>query len=474
MRRADRLAAVSLSAIVLIWAAHAAGMFARAPEVPVERLLKNVTAYVKENPKDPHGYYLLGRINALAFTRKARRLRAWEDARSSGGPLPRLDPWQGPAEPAGEKALTKEQLEKRLFDSVENYHKAIELDPKQGLYRLGLAWILEAGLPHIANTATRPSASRPTTQPSADELKRLQGLIEKLGHKEYQAREAAEKELLAEMPAAEPVLKEHLAHKDPEIRMRVARLLRQRYWTVEQAIQEYLLAYELTAEADQKIRHGPIRGLSSLVSHEAGSALVRLINKRGVKEGEKDLLAEVDEHLQALKRIPRPKTPIVLSLEAHGGLDELLAGDKTVAFDLDGDGQPRRWQWVKPTTGMLVWDPAGRGRITSGRQLFGSVTWWMFWADGYHALDALDDDRDGALRGAELKGVAVWFDRNSNGVSEAGEVVPVSSLGITALATKSTGKTGGCPYNPRGAELSTGRTLPTYDWIAQPEGRRAR
>ena len=92
----------------------------------------------------------------------------------------------------------------------------------------------------------------------------------------------------------------------------------------------------------------------------------------------------------------------------------------------------------------------------------------MFWADGYHALDALDDDRDEMLRGSELKGLAVWFDRNSNGVSEAGEVVTVDSLGITAVAAKSTGRCGQSPCNPCGVKLRSGQMLPTYDWIAQP------
>ncbi|MBT3202234.1 MAG: hypothetical protein HN350_20220, partial [Phycisphaerales bacterium] len=55
------------------------------------------------------------------------------------------------------------------------------------------------------------------------------------------------------------------------------------------------------------------------------------------------------------------------------------AGSGTaVRFDLDGDGRAQSWPWVKPTTGILVWDPSGQGRITSGQQLFGSVTIWMF------------------------------------------------------------------------------------------------
>ena len=51
--------------------------------------------------------------------------------------------------------------------------------------------------------------------------------------------------------------------------------------------------------------------------------------------------------------------------------------------------------------------------------MFGSVTWWLFFSDGYRALDTLDDNRDGRLTGSELSGIAVWFDRNTEEVRAA-------------------------------------------------------
>ncbi|MEQ1895300.1 MAG: hypothetical protein ABL998_22400, partial [Planctomycetota bacterium] len=83
-------------------------------------------------------------------------------------------------------------------------------------------------------------------------------------------------------------------------------------------------------------------------------------------------------------------------------------------------------------------------------------------------LDALDDDRDGELRNEELTGIAVWFDRDTDGVSDKGEVVPIEELGIVALATEATESIGASLGNQGGAELADGRRLPTYDWVLAP------
>jgi hypothetical protein len=100
--------------------------------------------------------------------------------------------------------------------------------------------------------------------------------------------------------------------------------------------------------------------------------------------------------------------------------------------------------------------------------MFGSVTWWLFFNDGYHALDCLDDNRDGVLTGSELKGISVWFDINSNGQSEPGEIKSLDELEIISISVKSTGTENGWPTNKTGIKLKTGRTIETYDWIAKP------
>jgi hypothetical protein len=117
-----------------------------------------------------------------------------------------------------------------------------------------------------------------------------------------------------------------------------------------------------------------------------------------------------------------------------------------------------------------VWDPLRTGRITSGRQLFGNATWWLLFADGYRALDTLDNDRDGYVSGGELTGLALWFDRDTNGVSEPGEVVPIEEAAagrIRALGTRPDGLERGGPKHSRGLILNDGTAVPTYDWVAE-------
>jgi hypothetical protein len=104
--------------------------------------------------------------------------------------------------------------------------------------------------------------------------------------------------------------------------------------------------------------------------------------------------------------------------------DDLRADGPAVRFDADGSGVAKPWTWITPDAGWLVSDIHRSGRITSALQLFGNVTWWLFWNNGYEPLRALDDNADGTIAGRELDGLSVWRDANSNGVSEAGEVQP--------------------------------------------------
>ena len=63
---------------------------------------------------------------------------------------------------------------------------------------------------------------------------------------------------------------------------------------------------------------------------------------------------------------------------------------------------------------------------------------------------------------------AVWFDRDSNGLSDGSEVVSAGRLGITAIATRPSGRDGQSPMHRAGIRLRDGRTVPSYDWIAPP------
>ena len=183
-----------------------------------------------------------------------------------------------------------------------------------------------------------------------------------------------------------------------------------------------------------------------------------------VKDAEE--IAHLKEDKKILQSMARAITPIVVPLQPEARWTELVDENAAVTFDLDGSGLPRRWGWITPKAAWLVYDADGGGRITSALQLFGSVTFWIFWRDGYEALASLDDDGDGVLRGAELRGLALWQDRNGDGVSDPGEVFPVEALGIAAISCSAECKSAGMAWNPHGVTFDDGTSRPTYDWIA--------
>ena len=139
-----------------------------------------------------------------------------------------------------------------------------------------------------------------------------------------------------------------------------------------------------------------------------------------------------------------------------------------MAFDLDGSALPQRWTSIRPTAAWLVFDKHGRGSITSGLQLFGSVTFWLFWRQGYDALRSLDDNDDEQIADTELKGLALWHDRNVDGRSDPGEVRPVGDWGIVSLSCEyqhDTGHPDEIAMSPRGVTFGDGTTRPTFDLI---------
>ncbi len=235
----------------------------------------------------------------------------------------------------------------------------------------------------------------------------------------------------------------------------------------------YLAAFNLGFQksGDQQ---GRVTGADAFATAEAGENFLRLSKdpRTGANVGS-SAVVEVEQGLKQVKSWPESQvvqliTPIVLELLPVGGVGELLDPTARVSFPLRGYGPTDVWPWVRPTTGLLVWDPNRGGEITSGRQLFGGFTFQVAWRNGYDALAALDDDGDGVLRGAELAGIRVWFDRDGDGRSTPHEVVDLAALGIVGIAVRATGTDGIHPTNPAGVIFADGRALPTWDWMVAP------
>lgn len=226
------------------------------------------------------------------------------------------------------------------------------------------------------------------------------------------------------------------------------------------AIGEYRRIIQQAWPSEQKIK--ALMPSQRLFTHEAAGYLIPLLDPKQDAAEIGDLRAKRAE----IDARPRAITPVAVPLSRDTSADSIVDRLARVRFDADGSG-PRDWTWISPEAGWLVYDVDDRGAITSALQWFGNVTFWLFWSNGYEPMRALDDDANGELAGAELRHLAIWNDRNRNGISEAGEVRPLAAHGIVALSCRyvdGDGKRFGA-VSPLGARFADGSTRPTYDVI---------
>jgi hypothetical protein len=129
-------------------------------------------------------------------------------------------------------------------------------------------------------------------------------------------------------------------------------------------------------------------------------------------------------------------TPLVLDLNGNGIETQSIHGG--TMFDLLGTGEKINTGWVTGGDGLLVLDRNSDGQINDGGELFGEAT---LLADGrkaqtgYEALADLDSNADGLINqnDAAFGQLQVWVDADADGLSQAGELNTLESLGITQL-----------------------------------------
>lgn len=258
---------------------------------------------------------------------------------------------------------------------------------------------------------------------------------------------------------------------------------------LEAAAEHYRAALDLDAD-DLRARLGYAYALDRLGQKAAARKQLRVLIEKGLPRlsapqsnwEDHAVLTEAAEHLGQLARggsdqrqVARLRqrlqasqpivyvTPVVVPLR-DAPFAALIDPASPVAFDFAGTGDRRAQGWLGPDAAWLVWDPHGRGDISSGFDLIGARTWAVFWSDGFEALRALDDDRSGDLTGAELGGLALWRDADGDGVSDAGEVRPVSVHGISGLATRGAAERPGLLSAPDGVRFEDGSARALYDW----------
>lgn len=429
----------------LLLLGHAQAKFMMPSMIPTERILKNTKAFLAENPESADAHYTVARIHYLTFANRMWLVQGWDSRNASSPPrvapdfliafggnmldrarraeaenraAEKIDPQSDQdayyklvtqeheklkREDWKPESLSKEEIMEQANLAAKAFAKAIELDPDNALYLLGKASLEEQVSGFLSENSSLPPAKAPL-----DDLS----------------------------PAA--------------------------------LAQSYLSAYEASRAKDLERKFLPVSGLKSMVTFEAGNAIIALTEKHS------DLASKVEEldtkqvkkDLEKLKKLKMGAiTPIIIADTPSLPLAELVR-KSPVSFDVDGDGKKEKLDsWPNEKASLLVWDPAESGEVTSGRQWFGTFGFNMLWRDGYQAMDALDDSRDGWLTGDELNGLALWQDANGNAVSDPGEVRSLKSSGITALSVKPESRK--ALRNLQGVRKSDGTTTASHDWIFQ-------
>ena len=415
----------SLSALVAAPQAYAS--YPNGTPLPAARLIQNLNKYLKVHPTDADIRYSLGRVYYAAFSSDTDKIPSYSYDVPIDDPkrikdlsvnIPR-EPGSYIETKPGAKITSIKQKIQYIGLALDNLTVAVKEKPKDAQSHLTLGCAYEDGLALL---------SKPDVSKIAISSKSKFGIQ---------------------------------TVSSPAELTKLASIWRAR------AAREYLRAFDLANTSK------PEGGIGPSLVEEAGNYYIHIgdIDSAAVN---RITVLRVKASVARSERIPRAVSPVIFSPHSGATLSRATQPTNTVAFDLDGTGRPQQYSWLRPDTGILVWDPEHTGRITSGRQLFGSVTWWIFWQDGYQALAALDDNADGRLSGLELREIGVWFDRNSDGISEPGEVVPAIGYGIAAISCRSTGTESGMLASRTGIRMASGATFQSWDWVVKSQVKSSR
>jgi len=358
--------------------------------LPAERVIKNLEARIRQNPKDARSEYMLGRVYyTLYCNNDSRAIQAYGTEANPKFPSEHTSPWNF----KDRKPSISPAVNMHLSDAILHLKRAVKIGGgTPGLYSLTLACAYEAGI---------PDAQRVEKGASESSFRR-------------------------------------------------------------QALDNYIRSFDQSKLADRSkpFAQRPLT-YEKWISVEAAESILRLDPKTPLEAG-------ITDHLVQMAKLPSgPITPIIFSLTGAKSLSELLDPSRRIRFNLNGTGAPQQYSWVTPDTAFLVWQPNPSRTIRSGRDLFGSATWWLMPAHGYAAMALLDDNQDGWLTGRELKGLAVWQDRNQNGIAEQSEVRQIARTGVTGLKTTYSVRIGESYESSFGLKMADGRLLPTYDWVTR-------
>jgi hypothetical protein len=147
-----------------------------------------------------------------------------------------------------------------------------------------------------------------------------------------------------------------------------------------------------------------------------------------------NLITEIQTKFCAAEQI---KSPLVLDLNGDGV--KTLSKSAGVNFDLDGNGFSETTGWAGKNDGLLVLDRNGNGKIDNGTELFGNNTILANGqkaANGFEALKEWDSNQNGEIDAADTAytQLKIWKDANSDGISQADELLTLAQAGVARVA----------------------------------------
>ncbi len=133
--------------------------------------------------------------------------------------------------------------------------------------------------------------------------------------------------------------------------------------------------------------------------------------------------------------------PVILSVEdSHYELTDTKSG---VEFDLNGDGEAEQIPWTAgEDDAFLVLDRNGNGSIDDGSELFSHISPQQpsRTPNGFRALRMFDDPLNGGNDDGRVSAkdeiygsLQLWLDADRDGNTDAGELVSLSSVGLTEI-----------------------------------------
>jgi protocatechuate 3,4-dioxygenase beta subunit len=123
-------------------------------------------------------------------------------------------------------------------------------------------------------------------------------------------------------------------------------------------------------------------------------------------------------------------TPIAIDLNGDG-IHTIARADMQGSFDLLGTGKAIQSGWLSKGDGFLAIDSNGNGSIDNISELFGGTAK----GSGFAKLASYDSNGDGVVNAsdAQFASLLIWQDANSNGKTDAGELMSLAAAGVTGL-----------------------------------------